>query len=162
MHDFSDILAALVILIAIGGLIFFPASILHIRKLRKTLEDSRSYAKGLEETLTGKLLKVSALRWSTDGLTKELQEAIEWNAQLLQEIEERKAQPLRDLSDEQLVEAIRKELTHRVETRYLNQWVYGPVVLTGDDAIWKIASKVGGAAFRVVDKAKRGKLVFQS
>lgn len=45
MHDFSDILAALVILIAIGGLIFFPVAILHIHKLRKALEDSRNYAR---------------------------------------------------------------------------------------------------------------------
>lgn len=86
-------------------------------------------------------------------------DAIEWNAELLKEIEERKAMPLRGLSDEQLVEAIRKELTYRVETRYLIQWAYGSA--GGDDAIWKIASKVGGAAFRVVDNAKRGKLEVQ-
>lgn len=160
MYDFSDILAALVILIAIGGLIFFPVAILHAHKLRKALEDSRSYAKGLEETLAGQRRKVSALKWATGELTKELMEAIEWNAQLLQEVEERKGHPLRGLTDDQLVEAIRKELTYRVETRYIIQYAYGSY--GGDEAIWKIASKVGGAAFRVVDKAKRGKLEVQS
>lgn len=162
MYDFTDILAALVILIAIGGLIFFPVAILHAHKLRKALEDSRHYARGLEETLAKNRHTVSSMRWLAAELDKEITGAIEWNAQLLQEIEERKALPLRDLSDEQLVEAIRKELTYRVEKLYLNQWVNGPVVLTGDEAVWKIASKVGGAAFRVVDKAKRGKLEFQS
>lgn len=159
MYDFSDILAALVILIAIGGLIFFPVAILHIHKLRKTLEDSRSYAKGLEEDLAKNRHTVSSMRWLAAELSTEITGAIEWNAQLLQEIEELKARPLHGLSDDQLVEAIRKELTHRVETRYIIQYTYGSS--GGDDAIWKIASKVGGAAFRVVDKAKRGKLDIQ-
>lgn len=114
---------------------------------------------GLEETLAGKRLTVSTLRWSTEELAKELMDTIEWNAQLLQEIEELKARPLHGLSDEQLVEAIHKELTNRVETRYLIQWIAGAE--GGDEAIWKIASKVGGAVFRVVDKAKRGKLEVQ-
>ena len=154
MKDFTDILAAMVIMIAICGLIFFPAAALHIRKLRKALEDSRNYARCLEETLAGRRHAVSALRRSTDALTKELMDAIEWNALLLQEIEERKALPLRGVTDEELVEVVRKELTHRVEDRLLVEYAFGPPA----EPIWKIASKVGGAAFRVVDTAKRGKL----
>lgn len=159
MYDFTDILAALVILIAIGGLIFFPVAILHAHKLRKSLRDARLHNSELQTELTRQNFRLSLNRAVIRDLKEQLTGAIEWNAQLLQEIEERKAQPLRGLTDEQLVEAIRKELTYRVESEYFFEWAFGA---SSEKPFWKIASKVGGAAFRVVDKAKRGKLEVQS
>lgn len=128
-----------------------------LRKARKALEDSRQYALGLQGEITGLNYKASILRAINKDLVGELVDSIEFGAKLLQEIEDRKALPLRGLSDSALVEVVSKELTHRVEHRCLVEYAFGP----SDDPIWKIASKVGGAAFRVVDKAKRGKLTVQ-
>lgn len=135
-----------------------------LHKARKALEDSRQYALGLQEEIAGLNYKASILRAINKDLRAinkdlvgELVDSIEFGAGLLQEIEDRKARPLHGLSDSALVEVVRKELTHRVEHRCLVEYAFGP----SDDPIWKIASKVGGAAFRVVDKAKRGKLTVQ-
>ena len=128
-----------------------------LHKTRKALKDSRQYSLGLQEDITDAAFKTATLRAINKDAVRELVDSIEFGAQLLQEIEDRKALPLRGLSDSALVEVVRKELTHRVEDRCLVEYAFGPSA----EPIWKIASKVGGAAFRVVDAAKRGKLAVQ-
>lgn len=128
-----------------------------LRKARKALEDSRQYSLGLQEDIADAAFKIATLRAINKDAVRELVYSTEFGAQLLQEIEYRVERPLYGLSDSALVEAVRKELTHRVEDRCLVEYAFGPSA----DPIWKIASKVGGAAFRVVDKAKRGKLTVQ-
>ena len=128
-----------------------------LHKARKALKDSRQYSLGLREDIDDAYFKIATLRAINKDATRELVDSTEFGEKLQQEIEERKALPLRGLTDEELVEVIREELTHRVEHRCLVEYAFGP----SDDPIWKIASKVGGAAFRVVDKAKRGKLAVQ-
>lgn len=129
-----------------------------LHKARKALKDSRQYALGLQEEIAGLNYEASIIRAINKDAVRELVDSIEFGAKLLQEIEDRKALPLRGLSDSALVEVVSKELTHRVEHRCLVEYAFGP----SDDPIWKIASKVGGAAFRVVDKAKRNKLPVQA
>lgn len=138
---------------------------LHILKANKALKEARKFnlkLQGqnamLQVRIAGQKGAEYALQSEVNNLEREILTLVAFAADLLQEIEERKALPLRGLTDEELVEVIREELTHRVEHRCLVEYAFGPA----DDPIWKIASKVGGAAFRVVDKAKRGKLTVQS
>lgn len=128
-----------------------------LHKARKALKDSRQYSLCLQKAIADATYETATLRAINKDAVRELVDSIEFGAQLLQEIEDRKAFPLRGLFDEELVEVIREELTHRVEHRCLVEYAFGP----SDEPIWKIASKVGGAAFRVVDAAKRGKLPVQ-
>lgn len=128
-----------------------------LHKARKALKDSRQYSLGLQKAIADAAFEVATLRAINKDAVRELVDSIEFGAHLLQEIEDLKARPLHGLSDSALVEVVRKELTHRVEHRCLVEYAFGP----SDEPIWKIASKVGGAAFRVVDAAKRGKLPVQ-
>ena len=130
-----------------------------LRKARKSLEDSRQYALGLQGEITGLNYKASILRAINKDLVGELVDSIEFGAKLLQEIEDRKARPLHGLSDSALVEVVRKELEGRVVVNLLDEDEFGHPINPEGDPAHKIASKVGGAAFRVVDKAKRGKLI---
>lgn len=137
-----------------------------LHKARKALEDSRQYALGLQEEITVLNYKASILRAINKDLRAinkdlvgELVDSIEFGAKLLQEIEARKAQPLGGLTDDQLVEAVRKEVEGRVSGKYLSWYVCGET--SDGQPFWKLASKVGGAAFRIVDKAKRNKLPVQ-
>lgn len=137
----------------------FIVAVLKIRKLRKELADSRTEASNLRWEVAAKGFDLAFHKAATKLLKQELQEAIEWNAELLQEIEARKAQPLAGLTDDELVEVIRKEVESRVSGKYVSWFVWGDT--SDGQPYWKLASKVGGAAFRVVDKAKRGKLEVQ-
>lgn len=130
-----------------------------LRKARKALEDSRQYALGLQEEIAGLNYKASIIRAINKDLVGELVDSIEFGAGLLQEIEARKAQPLGGLTDDQLVEAVRKEVEGRVSGKYLSWYICGET--SDGQPFWKLASKVGGAAFRIVDKAKRNKLAVQ-
>lgn len=132
---------------------------LQVRKANKALAESRATANLLRWEVTARGYEVSLYKAVSKDAKRELLEVIEWNAQLLQEIEVRKAQPLASLTDDQLVEAIRKEVEGRVSGKYLAWYATGET--SDGQPFWKLASKVGGAAFRVVDKAKRGKLAVQ-
>lgn len=135
-----------------------------IRKTRMELEQARAFNFELMQDIGRESFENLKLRVENKGLKDqnqklqhELETAVAWTVDLFEELYDRKHFPLRGLTDDQLVEAIRAELTYRVEHRCLVEYAFGPA----DDPIWKIASKVGGAAFRVVDKAKRGKLEVQ-
>lgn len=136
------------------------AAWLTVRKANKALSDSRNYAAILQKELAFSKANAVYLDAGNRKLKGELLEAIEWSAQLLQEIEARKAQPLGGLTDDQLVEAIRKEVEGRVSGKYLAWYACGET--SDGQPFWKLASKVGGAAFRIVDKAKRNKLAIQA
>ena len=132
-----------------------------IRKTRKELATARSYNAQLVEQMINESCKNRRLRGENKGLkdqNQKLQHALETAVSWAEELHDRKRYPLRVLTDDQLVEVIREELTDRVEAGYIFEWAYGA---SSENPFWKIASKVGGAAFRVVDKAKRGKLEVQ-
>lgn len=154
--QFLTIAIAIAVVIAVA---------LHILKINKALKEAREFNRKLQGQnallqvrIAGQKGAEYALQSEVNNLEVEIRTIVAFAADLLQEIEERKALPLRGLTDSELVEVIREELTHRVEGYYLIDWAYGT---TSEEPFWKIASKVGGAAFRVVDKAKRGKLSVQ-
>lgn len=135
------------------------------RKTRKELEQAQAFNLELMQDIGRGSLECLKLRVENKGLQDqnrklqhELETAVAWSVDLYEELDDRKRYPLRGLTDDQLVEVIREELTARVEAGYIVEWAYG---FSSESPFWKIASKVGGAAFRVVDKAKRGKLEVQ-
>lgn len=161
-----DFFAGIIIILAVAFVVAIVPVCLFIQKLRNTIKDAREFNQELQGEnaflslrVVSQKAAVKRLQGKATALNIALNTSVEFAADLLQEIEEHKALPLRGLTDEELVEAISKELTYRVEGYYLIDWAYGT---SSDDPIWKIASKVGGASFRVVDKAKRGKLAVQS
>ena len=136
-----------------------------IRKTRKELEQARAFNFELMQDIGRESFNNLKLRVENKGLKDQnqnlqhaLETAVSWAVDLFEELHDRKRYPLRVLTDDQLVEVIREELTDRVEAGYIFEWAYGA---SSENPFWKIASKVGGAAFRVVDKAKRGKLEVQ-
>lgn len=155
-----NIIAAAIIIIAIAAVVAVPVVIKAFRVLKGRLEDARNLNEDLQRENSFNRASISFLKAFNKRLKAELADAVEWNAELLQEIEVRKAQPLGGLTDDQLVEAVRKEVEGRVSGKFLSWYACGE---TADgEPFWKLASKVGGAAFRVVDKAKRGKLTVQA
>lgn len=147
-----DFLAGIIIALAVAFLVAIVPVFLYIRKLRKTLQGSRHYAARLEKYRSGAFWELARSHEERNHLEGELSKAVVYIADLLGELDTIKQRPLALLSDDRLVAIVRGELERRVVARS----EYRGVVIT--EGNHKIASKVGGAAFRVVDKAKRGKL----
>lgn len=154
-----DFLAGIIIALAVAFLVAIVPVFLYIRKLHKTLQGSRNYAARLEKYRSEAFAELSKAkydlalaRWKHSNSDGELSKAVVYIADLLGELDTIKQRPLALLSDDRLVAIVRGELERRVVARS----EYRGVVIT--EGNHKIASKVGGAAFRVVDKAKRGKL----
>lgn len=154
-----DFLAGIIIALAVAFLVAIVPAFLYIRKLRKTLQGSRNYASRLEKYRSEAFAELSKAKydlaladWKHFHLNDDLSKAVVYIADLLGELDTIQQRPLALLSDDRLVATVRDELERRVVTRS----EYRGVVIT--EGCHKIASKVGGAAFRVVDKVKRRKL----
>lgn len=159
MFNLVDFVA--IAIIAWSVVSFVAAAVLipkHIKAL-KELKAARYYNEQLLHDLASSKFKLAQARskGAVMDRDRELSQAVVFIADLLQELEVKTLRPLQFLGDDALIAVVREELERRVTHRTLVESVWGTEGGASDP--WKIASKVGGAAFRVVDKAKRGKLV---
>ena len=157
MFNLVDFTALAIIVWSIVSLV--AAAVLipkHIKAL-KELKAARYYNELLLHDLSRSQYKLAQARSKGAVMDRDLSKAVVFIADLLQELEVKTIRPLQFLGDDALIAVVREELERRVTHRTLVVSFDGS---KGDSIdAWKIASKVGGAAFRVVDKAKRGKLL---
>lgn len=157
MFNLVDFVA--IAIIAWAAVSFVAAAVLipkHIKAF-KELKAARYYNEQLLHDLSRSQYKLAQARSKGAVMDRELSQAAVFIADLLQELEVKTLRPLQFLGDDAMIAVVREELERRVTHRTLVESVWGSEGGASDP--WKIASKVGGASFRVVDKAKRGKLV---